>query len=201
MSFLRRKRRGKPSAAPAAEAAPPSPPPASPTRDGYGFVVKPAFADAYRAHVPMFVREEDSAFWLLSHVVEEVLIDHYVQSMLGHQVDSQVLEQLLEQQLPHIAAHLRSLSLSVPFVTTQWFLCLFLNVVYNFVMLDAIMLGRFPNFPIPFHLVALLFGWGRALLQHMVAKARSAVVVVFAGQPVPARRAKRSSAILSSNSV
>ena len=59
MSFLRRKRRGKPSAAPAAEAAPPSPPPASPTRDGYGFVVKPAFADAYRAHVPMFVREEE----------------------------------------------------------------------------------------------------------------------------------------------
>ena len=55
MSFLRRKRRGKPVAAPAAETAPPSPPPASPTRDGYGFVVKPAFADAYRAHVPMFV--------------------------------------------------------------------------------------------------------------------------------------------------
>ena len=59
MSFLRRKRRGKPSAAPVAEATPPSPPPVSPTRDGYGFVVKPAFADAYRAHVPMFVREEE----------------------------------------------------------------------------------------------------------------------------------------------
>ena len=59
MSFLRRKRRGEPVAAPAAETAPPSPPPASPTRDGYGFVVKPAFADAYRAHVPMFVKEED----------------------------------------------------------------------------------------------------------------------------------------------
>ena len=81
------------------------------------------------AAILMFVHEEDSAFWLLSHVVEDVLIDHYVQSMLGHQVDSQVLEQLLEQQLPHIASHLRSLSLSVPFVTTQWFLCLFLNAL------------------------------------------------------------------------
>ena len=40
-------------------------------------------------------------------------------------------------------------------------LCLFLNVVYNFVMLDAILLGRFPNFPIPFQLIALAFGWGR----------------------------------------
>ena len=49
------------------------------------------------AAILLFVEEEDSAFWLLSHVVEEVLVDHYVQSMLGHQVDSQVLEQLLEQ--------------------------------------------------------------------------------------------------------
>tara|TARA_B110001469_G_C9458018_1_gene230948 strand:+ start:383 stop:622 length:240 start_codon:yes stop_codon:yes gene_type:complete len=40
-----------------------------------------------------------------------------------------VLEQLLEQQLPELSAHLRSLSLSVPFVTTQWFLCLFLNAL------------------------------------------------------------------------
>ena len=38
-----------------------------------------------------------------------------------------MLEQLLEQQLPKLSAHLRSLSLSVPFVTTQWFLCLFFN--------------------------------------------------------------------------
>ena len=48
----------------------------------------------------MYMVEED-AFWLLAHIVEEVLPDHYVQSMLGHQVDQQVLEQLLEQQLPH----------------------------------------------------------------------------------------------------
>ena len=81
------------------------------------------------AAILLFVEQEDSAFWLLSYVVEEVLVDHYVQSMLGHQVDSQVLEQLLEQQLPELSAHLRSLSLSVPFVTTQWFLCLFLNAL------------------------------------------------------------------------
>ena len=49
------------------------------------------------AAILLFVEQEDSAFWLLSYVVEEVLVDHYVQSMLGHQVDSQVLEQLLEQ--------------------------------------------------------------------------------------------------------
>ena len=101
-------------------------------------------------------RRRRDAFWLLAVIVEEVLVDHYVQSMLGHQVDqqvrdartaaarghstraphalhscfpSQVLEQLAELQLPAVAAHLRGLALSMPFATTQWFLCLFLNAV------------------------------------------------------------------------
>lgn len=38
---------------------------------------------------------------------------------------------------------------------------LFLNYVFNFVLLDAIFhKGRFPNFPFPFQLVASLAGWG-----------------------------------------
>ena len=40
-----------------------------------------------------------------------------------------MLEQLAELQLPAVAAHLRGLALSMPFATTQWFLCLFLNAV------------------------------------------------------------------------
>ena len=40
-------------------------------------------------------------------------------------------------------------------------ICLFLNVVYNFVLLDAVFCnGRFPNFPVPFRTVAWLCGWG-----------------------------------------
>ena len=46
------------------------------------------------AAVLLFVDDDADAFWLLAVIVEEVLVDHYVQSMLGHQVDSQVLEQL-----------------------------------------------------------------------------------------------------------
>ena len=41
---------------------------------------------------------------------------------------------------------------------------LFLNYVYNFVILDALFspqhAGRFPIFPFPFHIVATLAGWG-----------------------------------------
>ena len=70
---------------------------------------------------------EEQAFWLLAHVVEEILPDHYVQSMIGHTVDRQVTEQLVELHLPALSQHLRQLSLSMPFVTTQWFLCLFVS--------------------------------------------------------------------------
>ena len=80
------------------------------------------------ASILLFVSAEDDAFWLLSHIVEEVLPDHYVQSMIGHTIDRQVTEQLVELHLPALSEHLRELGLSMPFITTQWFLCLFLNV-------------------------------------------------------------------------
>ena len=81
------------------------------------------------ASVLLFVESEEAAFWLLSHLVEEILPDHYVQSMIGHTVDRQVIEQLVELHLPALAAHLRTLSLSMPFVTTHWFLCLFVTAL------------------------------------------------------------------------
>ena len=52
------------------------------------------------ASILLFLDAEDDAFWLLSHIVEEVLPDHYVQSMIGHTVDRHVTEQLVEQHLP-----------------------------------------------------------------------------------------------------
>lgn len=42
-------------------------------------------------------------------------------------MDQQLIEQLVELELPLVASHLRTLSLSLSFVTSQWFLCMFLN--------------------------------------------------------------------------
>ena len=81
------------------------------------------------ASILLLVTDEESAFWLLAHICEEVLPDHYVQSMIGHTVDRQVTEQLVELHLPALSSHLRHLSLSMPFITTQWFLCLFVSSV------------------------------------------------------------------------
>ena len=79
------------------------------------------------ASILLFIEAEDDAFWLLTHMVEEVLPDHYVQSMIGHTVDRQVAEQLVALHLPALWNHLRELQLSMPFVTTHWFLCLFVT--------------------------------------------------------------------------
>ena len=43
------------------------------------------------AAILMFILDEESAFWMLCYVVEEVLIDHYVQSMIGHKVHQHLM--------------------------------------------------------------------------------------------------------------
>ncbi len=72
------------------------------------------------ATVLLHVEAEEDAFWLLSHLVEEVLPDHFVHSMIGHTIDRQVMDQLVERRLPTLSLHLRRLSLSMPFITTHW---------------------------------------------------------------------------------
>jgi hypothetical protein len=41
------------------------------------------------ASILLIVESEHDAFWLLAHIVEAVLPDHYVSSMIGHTVDRQ----------------------------------------------------------------------------------------------------------------
>ena len=81
------------------------------------------------ASILLVCESNEDSFWLLAHIVEEVLPDHYVQSMIGHTVDRQVTEQLVEHHLPQLAKHLRDLQMSMPFVTTHWFLCLFVTAL------------------------------------------------------------------------
>jgi hypothetical protein len=41
----------------------------------------------------------------------------------------QVIEQLVEHHLPALSSHLAELQMSMPFVTTHWFLCLFMTAL------------------------------------------------------------------------
>ena len=53
------------------------------------------------------LRDEESAFWVLVALVEDVLVGYYHRSLAGLRVDQAVLEGAVEEQLPALAAHLR----------------------------------------------------------------------------------------------
>ena len=74
----------------------------------------------------MDVREED-AFWIISHISDSLLPNHFAPPMLGAQVDNKLFSQLLRKHLPRLAAHLDTLGMDPGMVCGQWFLCIFCN--------------------------------------------------------------------------
>ncbi|KAK9868611.1 hypothetical protein WJX84_001924 [Apatococcus fuscideae] len=74
----------------------------------------------------LFMNEED-AFWCLAAIVEDLLPGYFSHAMVAPQVDQLVLKHLAEDHCPRLADHLLNQSVAFAFVSTQWFLCLFVN--------------------------------------------------------------------------
>ena len=77
----------------------------------------------------VFRGDEDSAFWGLVVIVEVVLPGTFGRDMFGLHVQQRLLGSLLEARRPKLAAQLASIGLTMPFVSTQWFVSLFINSV------------------------------------------------------------------------
>jgi hypothetical protein len=60
----------------------------------------------------MFV-DEESAFWLLATLCEEMCPAYYSRSMNGAQTDTMLLAELVEQRLPALHAHFEKVHLSL----------------------------------------------------------------------------------------
>ncbi|KAJ1482503.1 rab-GTPase-TBC domain-containing protein [Baffinella frigidus] len=73
------------------------------------------------------LRDEEAAFWVLVTLVEDVLPGYYHRSLAGLRVDQMLLESLVETEIPELAEKMRSLSLDLTFVSTNWLLCIFIN--------------------------------------------------------------------------
>ncbi|KAK9834030.1 hypothetical protein WJX81_004746 [Elliptochloris bilobata] len=74
----------------------------------------------------LFMDEKD-AFWSLVVLVEDLLPGYFSLQMLAPQVDQLVFKHLVEASFPRLAAHLDKLGAHAQGVSTQWFLCLFVN--------------------------------------------------------------------------
>ncbi|KAG9128699.1 hypothetical protein Leryth_022927 [Lithospermum erythrorhizon] len=74
----------------------------------------------------LVMKTEEEAFWMLAHLLENVLVnDCYTNNLSGCHVEQRVFKDLLVKKCPRIAAHLDSLEFDVSLVSTEWFLCLF----------------------------------------------------------------------------
>lgn len=76
----------------------------------------------------LHLREED-AFWMLCHIVERILPDHYTKTLVGSVVDQSVFGHLVQTHLPILWAHMNKIYLDLSTVSVPWFVCLFLNTV------------------------------------------------------------------------
>eukprot|EP01043_Picozoa_sp_COSAG02_P032498 COSAG02_NODE_2174_length_9589_cov_49.732561_2_plen_449_part_00 len=82
------------------------------------------------AAILMLYMKEEQAFWTLTTVVQNTLpAGYYTDGMQGLRADHRVLSALVEQKLPALHAHLTSLDVPLEPVSTQWLMCMYLNVL------------------------------------------------------------------------
>lgn len=86
----------------------------------------------------VFMMDEEEAFWMLVVIVEQLLPrEYYTNTMLASQVDQKVFVALIEDKLPPIHRHMVQHKLSLPLISTQWFLCIFVNTLPSEVRCSA----------------------------------------------------------------
>ena len=70
---------------------------------------------------------EDSAFWVLSSICEDIVPENYDKNMIGSIVDQQTFEDILSKYLPNIYSHLKEVQIPLAVFTQGWFICLFIG--------------------------------------------------------------------------
>ncbi|XP_066470090.1 TBC1 domain family member 2A [Tiliqua scincoides] len=76
----------------------------------------------------LVLEEEESAFWCLVHIVENLMPpDYYSNTLIGSQVDQRVFKDFLSEKLPRLTAHLEQHQIDLGLMTFNWFLVVFVD--------------------------------------------------------------------------
>ncbi|XP_053155473.1 TBC1 domain family member 2A isoform X2 [Hemicordylus capensis] len=76
----------------------------------------------------LVLEEEESAFWCLVHIVENLMPpDYYSNTLIGSQVDQRVFKDFLSEKLPRLTAHLEQHRIDLGLMTFNWFLVVFVD--------------------------------------------------------------------------
>lgn len=74
-------------------------------------------------------KDEETTFWLLKHIVEQVTPNYHTKTMSGLVTDIGVLSELTRIHVPDVYTHVKRIGLSWAVLITKWFICLFAEVL------------------------------------------------------------------------
>lgn len=74
-------------------------------------------------------KDEESSFWLLKAIVEQILPQYYIVTMSGLLTDLNVLDELISKSEPTIHRHIQQVGMPWAIGCTKWFICLFSEVL------------------------------------------------------------------------
>lgn len=73
------------------------------------------------------VVSEESAFWLLSYICEELHRDYFTQKMAGAKSDIAALKDIVRKELPRLHNQITEMGLPLELVATKWLIASFVN--------------------------------------------------------------------------
>uniref|UniRef100_H0VE94 TBC1 domain family member 2A n=1 Tax=Cavia porcellus TaxID=10141 RepID=H0VE94_CAVPO len=84
----------------------------------------------------LVLEEEESAFWCLVAIVENIMpAEYYSKTLMASQVDQRVLQDLLSEKLPRLMAHLGQHHVNLSLITFNWFLVVFADSLISDILL------------------------------------------------------------------
>ncbi|KAK5646956.1 hypothetical protein RI129_005420 [Pyrocoelia pectoralis] len=77
----------------------------------------------------LVTKSEESSFWLLKALIEEILPKYYIRSMSGLLIDLEVLDEFVKKNEPAIHRHIKGVGMPWAVASTKWFICLYAEVL------------------------------------------------------------------------
>lgn len=78
----------------------------------------------------LFLDDEESVFWMMCHMLEDLLPnDFYGEGLMGLKVDQEVANELIETHVPRVAEHFAWVHFDLRALVPQWVMSFFINVL------------------------------------------------------------------------
>ncbi|XWS43656.1 hypothetical protein CRYUN_Cryun16bG0121900 [Craigia yunnanensis] len=77
----------------------------------------------------LLLMPEENAFWTLVGIIDDYFDVCYTEEMIESQVDQLVFEELMRERFPKLVNHLDYLGVQVTWISSPWFLSIFVNML------------------------------------------------------------------------